>query len=230
MIQGEATRYVGWQVLDRTGPRLLVSWVIAAAVCLPMHFALQHSQMTPRDLAVMARGMHDQFAWVAAIVIFHGIVAEDRTRGFFRFYLAKPVSPIWFYGQSHVLAVLAMVSWSAGFIGLFSLAVRPIWDWSLVASGLAMGLLLGGLLFFFSTVTARDWVVTLGVALIASLLRARFPRADGLLGKAIDAGLPPTHLIGVRLSAWQWVWLGVWSVALVIAGLAVLRRRPLGED
>ncbi len=229
-MRGEAIRFAGWQVLDRTGPRLLVSWVIAAMVCLPLHFALQHSQLTQQNLAMMAQGWHDQFAWIAAIVIFHGIVAEDRTRGFFRFYLAKPVSPTWFYGQSHVLAVLAMAGWSAGFVGLFSLAVRPFWDWNLVVGGLTMGLLLGGLLFFFSTVTARDWVAALVVTLAAALLRARFPRADGLLGKVIDAALPPTHLIGARLSAGQWVWLALWSVALLIAGLAVLRRRPLGED
>ena len=151
----------------------------------------------------MARGLHSQFGWITAIVLFHGIVAEDRTRGFYRFYLAKPVSAIWFYGQSHVLAVLALAAWSAGYIVLFSLAVRPDWNWALVWNGLALGLLLGGLLFFFSTITTRDWLAMLGVVLAAALARARWPRAESTLGKVIDATLPPTHILGTSLQSFH---------------------------
>jgi hypothetical protein len=230
MIRGQALRYAGWQIWDRTGPRLLASLLIVAFICLPLHFAVRHSAPPPEILAQMAHGLHSQFGWITAIVLFHGIVAEDRTRGFFRFYLAKPVSVTWFYGQAHLLAVLATATWSAGFIVMFSLAVHPAWNWGLVLNGLALGLLLGGLLFFFSTITGRDWLAALGVVLIAALTRARWPGADSSLGKVLDAVLPPTHLLGTSLTAGQWVWLGGWSLGLFALGLLILRRRPLGED
>ncbi len=230
MMRGHALRYAGWQIWDRTGPRLLASWLIVAFVCLPLHFAVQHSAPPPEDLAQMAHVLNSQFGWLTAIVLFHGIVAEDRTRGFFRFYLAKPVSATWYYGQSHVLAVLATAAWSAGFVVMFSLAVRPAWTWGLVLNGLALGLLVGGLLFFFSTITARDWMAMLAMVLAAALLRARWPRQGSSLGKMIDAALPPSHLLGQTLTAGQWAWLAGWSLALFILGLLVLWRRPLGES
>jgi hypothetical protein len=79
-----------------------------------------------------------------------------------------------------------------------------------VPNGLALGLLLGGLLFFFSTITARDWMAMLAVVLVAALLRARWPRADSTLGKVIDAVLPPSHLHGQTLTAVQLSCLGGW--------------------
>ncbi len=231
MMRGEALRYAGWQIWDRTGPRLLGSLVMAAAVSLPLHFAMRNSP-PPRDmLSNMVAQMHLQFAFVSMVLLFNGIVAEDRSKGYFRFYLAKPASPLWFYGQSYLLAVAAMPLWSAGFVTIFSLAVSPLWPWHLVPMALAQGLLLGGLVFAFSTALGQRDGMWMIVALTAtSLLRAWYPASDSALGRVLHVVLPPTHLLDERLTASQWVWLGSWGIGLFALGLVVLRVRPLGED
>jgi len=178
----------------------------------------------------MARAMYQQFSVIVVVVLFHGIVSEDRTRGFFRFYLAKPVSPLWFYGQSYLLAVVSMVVFSAAFLGIFSLAVRPAWHWNMLLWGLALALLLGGLIFCVSTVSRHDWLWMIVAILLSTVLRGRFPAAQSAFGKFIEAVMPPNQLLFEQLTARQWFWLGGWGVGLLALGLFILRWRPLGED
>lgn len=232
MTRGAAVRYLGWQVLDRTGPRLLAAWLVVAALCVLMRMSLPGGQPPPPEaLSSMFRSLHFQLACVAVVVLFHGIVAEDRVKGYFRFYLAQPVSPLWFYGQSAMLAVLAMVAFSAGYVAVFSLAVVPVWDWRVLTSGLALGLLIGGVMFACSTVTQRDWIWMVVAIVGITVLRSRFPRAKSPLGALLHAVLPPNHLLNEpALTLPEWVWVAAWAAAFFALGLLVLRKRPLGED
>ncbi len=232
MTRGEVLRYLGWQVRDRTGPRLLVAWLIVAALCLPLHFAVKgDAAPSPETLRSMVQGMYVQLAGLAVVVLFHGIVAEDRTKGFYRFYLAKPVSPLWFYGQSYVLAVAGMLVFTAGFLAIFSLAVHPAWHWRLLTSGTALALVIGGMIFALSTVTARDWIFMILILILSSSLRARFPAGRSTLGKVFNAALPPNQLTDEAvLTSGEWAWVAAWGVGLFALGLFILRRRPLGED
>ncbi len=231
MTRGEVLRYLGWQVRDRTGPRILVPWLITAAICLPLHFAMtSDGPPSPEPLGRMVQGLYFQLACLAVVVLFHGIVAEDRTKGYYRFYLAKPVSPLWFYGQSFVLAVVGMLVFTAGFLTIFSLAVHPAWHWRLLTSGAALGLLIGGMIFAFSTVSSLDWLWMIGAVIAASYLRARFPRGESALGKVLHAVLPPNQLVDeATLTAGEYAWVAGWGIGLFALGLLVLRRRPLGE-
>jgi hypothetical protein len=85
-MRGSVWRYLGWQVRDRTGPRLLAAWLVVAALCLPLEFS-----QPDRAARSMFQSLHFQLACLAVIVLFHGIVAEDRVKGYYRFNLAKPV-------------------------------------------------------------------------------------------------------------------------------------------
>jgi hypothetical protein len=229
-MRGQALRYIGWQIWDRAGPRLLVSLTIVAAVCLPLHFAMKDRPPPPEQLTAVMRALYQQFAGIAVVVFFHGIVSEDRTKGYFRFYLAKPASPLWLYGQAFVLSVLGVLAFSAGFLAIFSLAVRPVWEWPLMLNGLALALLLGGLIFCFSPLTRHDWLWMLIAIVASTVLRGRFPAAQSTFGRVLEAALPPNQLLFESLTARQWAWLGGWGLGLFIIGLLILRWRPLGED
>jgi len=231
MMRGHALRYLGWQVWDRTGPRVLVMWLIASVICLPLHFAAAQNPQPPAQIQSMAQQLHFQLAILAVVVLFHGIVGEDRQKGYYRFYLAKPVSPLHFYGQSALLALLAMLTFTTGFLVMFSLAVAPAWEWRLLVSSLSLGLLIGGMIFFISTLSMLDWMWMTAVVIAASYLRNRFPRDDSTLGRVLHAVLPPNHLVDERvLTVEQWAWIGGWGLGLFALGLLVLRFRPLGED
>lgn len=230
-MRGNAFRYLGQQFIDRTGPRIVVAWIIVAAICLPVHFMQRNNPMPSAQLGTIAQSIHFQVACLAMIALFHGIVAEDRSRGYYRFYLAKPVSPLWFYGQSQVLAILAMLIFTAGFLGIFSLAVAPAWHWELLVPSLTLGILVGSLVFALSTVTTRDWILMIVIVIAISVTRHRFPAAQSTLGAVLNAVLPPNHLVGdTSLTAAHWAWIGGWGLGFFLLGLAVLRYRPLGED
>jgi hypothetical protein len=232
MMRGAAVRYLGWQLVDRTGPRLLAGWLVAVGLCVLLHFASTGGPAPPPEVvSSMFRTVHFQLACLAVVILFHGIVAEDRVKGYFRFYLAQPVSPLWFYGQSAMLAVLAMVIFSAGYVAIFSLAVVPVWDWRVLTSGLALALLIGGVMFALSTVTQRDWIWMVVAIVGIATLRSRFPRAKSPFGAVLHAVLPPNHLLNeLALTLRQWVWVATWAAALFALGMLVLRKRPLGED
>jgi hypothetical protein len=231
MMRGHAVRYVAWQLLDRTGPRLLAAWLVAAAFCLPIRATLPDPPPSPEMVSSLFRSLHFQLACLAVVVLFHGIVAEDRVKGYYRFYLAKPVSPLWFYGQSAALALGAMVAFSAGYVAIFSLGVRPVWDWHILTSGAALGLLIGGMLFALSTITQRDWVWMIAAIVATTMLRSRFPETESPAGRVLHVLLPPNHLTDERaLTASAWAWVAAWAVGLFVLGLVVLRKRPLGED
>lgn len=231
MMRGHVLRYLGWQVWDRTGPRLLVMLLITAAVSLPAHFAVRDEPPSPEQLERFASGFFTQLLYLGLVIFFHGIVAEDRTRGYFRFYLAKPASPLWFYGQSFVLGVAGMLVFTAGFLAIFSVAVGPAWLWTLLTPALATALLMGGMVFLFSTISARDWLWMIVVAIGATILRHRFPAGASPTGRILNAVLPPNHLVDEStLSAAQWAWIVAWAAGLIVLAMVVLRRRPLGED
>ena len=95
MIRGTAGRYLLWQIWDRTGPRILAAWFIALALTALIHTAIKNGAPPDETLQVMMAQMHQQILWIAIIMMVHGIVASDRTLGFFRFYFAKPISPVY---------------------------------------------------------------------------------------------------------------------------------------
>lgn len=231
MMRGHVLRYLGWQIADRAGPRLLVMFVISLVLMIPLHFATRENPPPPEALPQLVEGVYFQLASLALVVLFGGIVAEDRTKGYYRFYLAKPASPLFFYGQSVALAILAMLAFTAGFLAMFSLLVVPAWHWNLMTEGAALGLLLGCLLFVLSTVTTLDWMWMVAVVIGQGYLRNRFPADESTPGKVLNAVLPPGHLTNnTSLTASEWAWVLAWAAGLFALALLILRLRPLGED
>ena len=230
-MRGHVLRYLGWQIWDRTGPRVLASWFIMLALTAAVHTGVSRGAPPDESLRQIMAQLHQQMVFISMILLTHGIVATDRTQGFFRFYFAKPVSPVWFYGQSLVLAFIGLIAASAGFVVFASWLIKPLWPWALVLNAIALFALFGLLMFVLSMVTRFDWLFLILIVVLSLFLRARWPADKGGAGRVLDAVLPPTHLIGwsVHPTTSQWLWLGGWSLGLFLLGLAILRFRPIGE-
>jgi len=230
-VRGHVLRYLGWQIWDRTGPRVLASWFIMLAITSAVHTGLRHGAPPDEQLRQMTAQLHQQMTFIALILLTHGIVATDRTQGYFRFYFAKPVSPVWFYGQALVLAFAGLVAASAGFVLFSSWLIRPRWPWTLLPHAIALFALFGLLMFVLSMVTRYDWLFLILVVVLSLFLRGRWPASNGGIGPLLNAVLPPVQLIGWNAdpTASQWLWLGGWSLGLFLVGLAILRWRPIGE-
>ncbi|HEX7121509.1 MAG TPA: hypothetical protein VF178_03995 [Gemmatimonadaceae bacterium] len=231
-MTGHALRYVWWQVRDRAGQRTLVCVIIALAFSIPVFVAGRDGNLPPDAGTSMLRAMFAQLSLIFALVLGGGLIANDRRQGWYRFYLAKPVSPVWFYGQSIVLAVLGMVVASLAFVAIFSRALRVSWSWHPATDGLLMFALVGMTVIFWSALVRRDWLAGLVTYMVVIMLRDLLRRGDSVIGDVGNVILPPMHLVGrLRpLTTTEVVWIVSWAVLLFAATLVLLRIRPLGED
>jgi hypothetical protein len=231
-MTGHALRYVWWQVRDRTVPRLAVCLVIAALMALPAYLGMRDRHV-PADLASqMVASAHGQAALIFSFIMAGGIIAQDRMQGWYRFYLAKPVSPAWFYGQSIALTWLGMLAASAGFLLLFSSILDVPWSWRSFRQGAITFALIGMLVVAWSSIIRRDWIAALGTFFVIALLRDVADNRSGILWSALSAILAPFGLINSQraLSAGDVAGIVAWSLGLFALALVTLRRRPLGED
>lgn len=231
-MRGHVLRYLGWQIWDRTGPRVLASWFMMLALTAAIHAGMTSDGTPPDDrLRSILSQLHQQMVFIAMLLLTHGIVAHDRTQGYFRFYFAKPVSPVWYYAQAIILAFVGAIAASAGFVVFSAWLVKPLGLWPLLYHAVSLFALFGLLMFVYSMLTKYDWLFLILTLILSVLLRARWPAAKGGVGPVLHAVLPPVHLIGwaTEPTTAQWLWLGGWSLGLFLLGLAILRWRPIGE-
>lgn len=232
MMTGQALRYVWWQIRDRAGRRALICIVIALAFSIPVFVAAGDGNLPANAGGQMLQAMFVQLSLVFALVMTTGLIANDRRQGWYRFYLAKPVSPVWFYGQAIVLAALGMVVASLGFVAIFSRALDVSWTWRPAADGLLTFGLVGMTVIFWSSLVRRDWVAGLVTYIVILMARDAFRRGEGVVGDVLNVVLPPMHLVGGlrSLSSGEVWWIVAWAVILLAATVTMLRIRPLGED
>ncbi|MHB1311620.1 MAG: hypothetical protein ACYC3L_06345 [Gemmatimonadaceae bacterium] len=241
--------YARWQLVDGAWQRLALPLVLAMLLCYAAFYSLKgqaagHPEFWTtsdglRFTAQLLRQAMGTFIPLAVLMGTNGMVAQDRQKGYFRFFFSKPVPVTGFYLSSFVVQaalVMAGAALVAAFIGSRS-TPQPV-----LAVALAAGLtyaLLGSLLFLLSTLTYHDglvfilaWVLTLIVRQIEPALR------PGHWMHAAVRVLPPTHrLDAVRdaLYAAQPVAAAdVWHVlayggACVALALVALRRLPLAR-
>lgn len=231
-MRGHALRYAGWQIWDRTGPRVLTALFISVGFLTLVRLGVtSDNPPPPEQFRILLAQFHQNLAFIWVLVLTHGVVSEDRTRGYYRFYLAKPAAPTWFYGQHIVLAFAGALVSSAGYVIASSLLVRPLWHWALLENTVALFALFGMLVVFFSTLVRHDWICAVVVLIAGVVARERW-KMDTTLGKIVNVALPPNHKIGWRqeLDSAEWAWIGAWAAGLFLLSLLVLRVRPLGED
>lgn len=231
MMRGQALRYTGWMVLDRHLGRLAGCLVMSAAILLPVYLGTRDRGVPPEQAANLLTQMHTQFAFIFALLMGNGIVATDRVQGFFRFYLAKPVSPLWYYGQQTVLSLVFTLLASAGLIALFSLIIAPAWDFSLLLRAAELCLLMVLPIVMFSCLSRHDWLWAIVLWLLSVVLRGEYPAADSAFGKVLNVIMPPYQFLNkADPTAGEWLWMGAWGLIFFAGTMLILWRRPLAED
>lgn len=188
---------------------------------------------------MMMRQAMSMFIPLAVLMGTNGVVAQDRQKGYFRFFFSKPVPVPGFYGSAYLIhAALATAGAAvvAAGIGWYA-SPQPVLGVAL-ACALTFALL-GSLLFLLSTLTYQDglffiiiWMVTLTLRQVELTMKA-----EHWLHTAVRV-LPPTHRLDAVRNAlysgapWQatdvWHVLAYGGACLALAAIA-LRRLPLAR-
>ena len=234
-------RYARWQLQDYViGPGGITIALVVLMVWFTSRTAVIQSGTGPArppslDWLVQLVGL------LGSIYATSGLVSEDRTRGYYRFFFAKPVDPVRFYAQAFVLRGLVLVAVGALISGLGALIAHPVPLVGAVTYMAIMYLFAGGVTVCQSTLWRFAWVGSL-VLYLVSIPTAQLASPDAPIGpvwrvlwRVLHLVLPPFSLqsiLGsVLSSAPPWgdlVGAIVWSVGYGLLGLVcgalVIRR------
>lgn len=254
MRRARLGRYALWQLRDyalNQGLSTMVVLLLAGFLTVPPLRAAAHrfgqagsapGPLPPELLEQVVRQLTGLMVFLGALFATNGIVSGDRKFGYYRFYFAKPVSPPTFYALQFGAHAVGFAVVAHLLIAIFSAAVQPVYParFALVVIGLYLAY--AGIGFFVSTVSRYDWLSLLTVVLAAQIAWSTWPDAHGWRGVLVRL-LPPItrsdHVyaaMGVIPAAagapdfpWRsFLWLAGYGAAAFVAGLVVLRRRPLG--
>ena len=173
--------------------------------------------------------------FLGAVFAMHGIVANDRKTGFYRFLFAKPVSPSRYYGQAFVIHWAGFTALVSAMAVVYGALVQPILSVPLVTAVAVMFLMYAGIEFLASSLARWDWMSVVAVAVAATYLWDRFGRSPSPVARLVYL-LPPLHRTAEVYSAvaqgdtlpWQLLaWFGGYGLVCVVAALFVLRYRRL---
>lgn len=175
---------------------------------------------------------------LGALFATNGIVADDRKQGYYRLLFAKPVSVVEYYAQKFAAYGVGFVIVAAVVIGIYNIAVERFLPGVLLPTIALLYVALGGIGFLLSAAWRFDWLSLAAVLGLSDVLWLLFKDDPGLRGSLVRV-LPPVHLIdgvytavreGGALPVSDLVWLGGYGLVCFVAGLVVVRRRPLAAN
>ena len=247
-MRGRLTAYAGYQLRDyftgRALPTLvvtgLVAWAVAAARGVTLSDLDPAGGIDARDRIQEAfELLLAVFAFVAGAAAAHGVVAHHRARGYDRLVLSRAISPVRYYTQGFIVAGIGAVVLGSVGAEIYAVAVHPV-SLAGVAGYVALAwLLVGGLAFLLSTMTAF-YLPVLALVLAADLAVDHFagPLSAAGVGPgaaAIQLVLPPAHVLvtlraafarGLFIDPRAIAWPAGFGVACIVAAMVLLRRRP----
>ena len=247
-MKGRLTAYALYQLRDyfatRALPTLIASGLVAWALAAARGVTL--SDLDPTG-GIDARDRVQQtfelllaaFALVAGAVAAHGVVSHHRTRGYDRLVFSRPVSPVRYYTQGFVLAGVGAVVLGTVGAEVYAVAVHPVWLPGVAGYVALAWLLIGGLAFLLSTVTAF-YLPVVALVLAADLAVDHFADAlsaagAGAVAAAVQLLLPPAHVLvtlrgafarGLPIDPRAIAWPAGFGAACIVAAMVLLRRRP----
>lgn len=223
--------YARWEFRDAVrGPGLIL---LAIAVIVGFVLTRLPDQQTFTSEEVL-RAIVDQSIFPLVLVVSAGMVSRDLTEGYYRAYFARPVSPPLFYLQRWLVGggvLLLYVPLLGAAVSVRTGELRvPAW---IVGRAALYYLLVGGTVFLLSTLIRRDWAIAALLYILETIMHAVHSQGGriGWLGRAIYEALPPYHVASLDGSPTPGdVWGAIaYGVAIVLAGLAVLRWKALGS-
>lgn len=229
------SRYARWQLqdffMDRGIALVLIGVLLASPDIILMHRLSGPFQREPGQILVRFAA---STAIIFSLVTLNAQVSGDRTRGYFRFLFAKPVSPAAFYAQQFALWFLGLMVVVSGLVGVFALTAGPVSPWPTLWYVALVYLGFGGVGFFISTVTRRDWLILIGFWTISQILVSLYKDRDSWIENFFFLLPPVEHLDNASrallrqgmVGASDVAWILGYSAIFFVLGLFVLHRRP----
>jgi hypothetical protein len=170
IVRARLGRYAQWQLRD---------YVIGAGG-ITILFVVLLMWLTSRTSSMSRNGEHvPPLDWLVHLVallgsIFAttGLVADDRSRGYYRFLFAKPIDPLRYYGQAFVLRGLVLILVAAFVAAMAGTFTTPIPVLGAVIYTAISYVLIGGVTICQSTVWRLAWVGSLGMFMVSNPVAA----------------------------------------------------------
>lgn len=227
-------RYAPWTIRDFAfGPGLIYLAVVVFATWILSHAGT--GSATAGEVGQLLTVVLGQVSMPFVLLATGGMVHNDLTAGYYRTIFAKPVSPVAYYLQRWLIGGLGVLLTVLLFAAGLAMA-RHAWPtvgWQAPARVALLYLLLGGLVFLFSVLNWRDWILAALVYILEMVLHeVAATNLFGPLLRWLSAVLPPFHLLSGRApfpAGLDLLHVIAYGVALVAGALALLRWRALGS-
>lgn len=237
MTRALPVRYLGWSLKDAAVRPALAALVLAAlATFLATRMPITINRESSDQL--MARFV-GQFDWLVILIATSGMVAWDRSSGYYRTLFSYPVNPALYYFQRWILGGLA-ATLLIPFAALGFMAVSGSFPYSgpLLVRFLVKYLLLGGLTFGLSTVVRADWAVAFVLSAVQGILRGLAVAGIPLSGftRTVLHMLPPFHVGSFAMTqapgypaGSELLYALLYGAGILLVTMVVLLFRPLGS-
>ncbi|MFN2316570.1 MAG: hypothetical protein ABR551_06480 [Gemmatimonadales bacterium] len=236
--------YARWQLRDHVrGAGLVIVLFTAVLGLILWQVAKGNPGLADGAVVVLATTL-SQLAWPLVVLAVAGMVSTDRVDGYNRSLFSAPVTPAWYYLQRFLIGGVILATLPI----MIAVAIRlslGAWvaPWEAVRGVVLLYLLLGGLVFCWSTFGRRDWAIGVSLYLGQSALHGAREAGMPLPGFLRDVTplLPPFHLVefggmegreilGTTLpTGWDLVHYLGYAAGLLGIGVAVLLFRPMGS-
>ncbi len=215
--------------MDRGIALVLIGVLLASPEVIMMHRRSGPFLGDPNQILVRLAA---STAIIFALVSLNALVSGDRTKGYFRFLFAKPVSPAAFYTQQFGVWFAGLLLIVSVLIGVFAVTTGPVSPWPILWYVALVYLGFGGVAFFISTVTRRDWLVLVGFWTLSQILVSLYE--DSWIENLFFILPPVQHLENASKALLRQGLVGASDVAWILGysaiffglGLFVLHRRP----
>ena len=237
--------YVPWMLRDyltNQGPATLIVVLLIGYMSLmpvldgPLDIPLGDvpAEMAHRILLAILPA----FAFLGPFFATNGIIANDRKFSYYRFLFSKPLSPISYYVTTFVVYGAGVFIVTFLLMGVWALAVRPMFPGTLLLVVAIMYMAFGGIGFLLSAAWRFDWLSLVTVLLVASVAWEQWGDVQGALRLPLYL-LPQVHRAsdvyamvvprpGSSIPLASILWLGGYGFVCFLLGMVVIRKRPLG--
>lgn len=235
MTRANVARYARWQLqdflIDRGVAIALIGLLLAAPEVIMMG-RLKGPFM--RDPTQMILKLTTTLSIIFSLVSLNGQVSNDRTKGYFKFLFAKPVSPAVYYAQQFAVWFVGLMIVVSALIGAFYLTAGPVSPWPILWYVALAYLGFGGVGFFISVVTRRDWLVLIGFWTLTQILVSVYKDENSWVERVFFLLPPVEHLDNAGKALLRQGMVGLADIAWILGysavffglGLYVLHKRP----